>query len=280
VSRKEADESWPRRVLVTNDDGITEERMWTLAGAFAEVAETWIVAPMADRSGTSNCISINRRQRSLFARREFADGNLTAYSVSGFPADCVNFGINGLLRERPPDLVVSGINGGPNLGDNDWFQSGTIGAARAAAYLGVPALALSGMRGADNDMIATAAQWIVGLSKTELVRELGPRQYLNVNLPDPPITGVRGVKVVETSPILDEYTFERVWNEPGEDDEETEELWVLHVRNGRADPGGNSDRRWYEAGYIVIVPMRVDENDESLRSAIGARLDQILSWPT
>jgi broad specificity polyphosphatase/5'/3'-nucleotidase SurE len=136
------------------------------------------------------------------------------------------------------------------------------------------------MRGADDDMIATAAQWIVGLSRTELVRELGPRQYLNVNLPDPPITEIRGVKVVETSPILDEYTFERVWNEPGEDDEETEELWVLHVRNGRADPGGNNDRRWYEAGYIVIVPMRVDENDESLRSAIGARLDEILDWPT
>ncbi len=126
-----SESAWPRRVLVTNDNGIDDIALVELARALAKVTETHVVATTTDRSGSSNLISAVRTGEFRAERRDLGEG-IEAYALEGYPADCVLFALAGPMRNRLPDLVISGINGGPNLGD-DWFGSGTIGAARTAA---------------------------------------------------------------------------------------------------------------------------------------------------
>ena len=156
-----AEESaWPKRVLITNDDGIDDIGIATLARAFSRVSETIVIAPLGDRSGSGNYTSLGpKKYYAELEARNLGQG-VVAYGLDGFPADCVYFALQGMLREDPPDLVISGINGGPNLGA-DWFGSGTVGAARVAAFVGVPALAVSGLLRDDPKAVEAVAEWIV-----------------------------------------------------------------------------------------------------------------------
>ena len=167
----EDDEStWPRRVLVTNDNGIDDIGLVELARALAKVTETHVVAATTDRSGSSNLMSAVRTGEFRVERRDLGEG-IEAYALDGYPADCVLFAVAGPMRDRPPDLVISGINGGPNLGD-DWFGSGTIGAARTAAYIGIPSVAISGLEDDDPEAVRAAVQWVVDLVRSKAVRAL------------------------------------------------------------------------------------------------------------
>ncbi|MCB0280773.1 MAG: hypothetical protein KDD94_14785, partial [Calditrichaeota bacterium] len=102
-------QAWPKRVLLTNDDGIDEKRLQNLAFAFAKVTETYMVASTVDRSGSGNYMAIGKYQKSLFVMKEHQEKNLVVYAVAGYPADCVAFAVGGLLKDNPPDLVISGI---------------------------------------------------------------------------------------------------------------------------------------------------------------------------
>jgi 5'-nucleotidase len=115
-------------VLITNDNGIEDVKIVELARAFSEIAETYVVAPLEDRSGSTHYLTVTQRGSFRVERRQIGKG-IHAYAVDGFPADCVVLALTGIMKDSPPDLVISGINGGPNLG-KDWLFSGTIGAAR------------------------------------------------------------------------------------------------------------------------------------------------------
>jgi hypothetical protein len=140
-------EIWPKRVLITNDNGIEDVKIVELARAFSRIAETYVVAPLEDRSGSTHYLTATQKGSLKVERRQIGK-DIQAYAVDGFPADCVVLALTGIMKDNPPDLVISGINGGPNLGI-DWLFSGTIGAARVASFAGFPSLAVSGL---DDDM--------------------------------------------------------------------------------------------------------------------------------
>ncbi len=268
---------WPQRVLLTNDDGINEKRIWALAKAFSKIAETYIVASFEDRSGSSNIFSIGKYKRSLYVERDYMSKNLIAYGVAGYPADCVTFGLMGLLKNQPPDLVVSGINGGPNLGINSWFGSGTIGAARTAAFFGVPAIAVSGLDDDDKEMVDMVTKWVVEFSQTKIVKELEPGQYLTISIPEVRPAEIKGIKIVPRRPPVSYYEYVKVLAE-AEKDDETKEVWVVRRKRTTKVPAPGSDEEWYQKGYIVIVPMKVGEDDKTLLNKIRSRINEIPGW--
>src|SRR5438874_357339 len=174
------------RILITNDDGIHAEGLLALKRALSEMAEVVVVAPDRPRSACGHSITLHKPLRVTEVR--LPDGS-PAYSTTGTPSDCVSLAVLDILRDRPPDVVVSGINSGPNLGW-DLTYSGTVSAAMEGAILGIPSIAISvtGTRGPHN--YDTAARFAVHLA--ESVREHGLEKWtlLNVNVPETEIRGV------------------------------------------------------------------------------------------
>ena len=237
-------------MLITNDNGIDDPKIVALARAFAPHAETWVVAPAMDRSGSGSYLSVTRTGVLTAGRRDLGAG-IQAFAVDGYPADCVVLALLGLMRDSPPDLVVSGINGGANLGA-DWFGSGTIGAARIAALAGLPAIAVSGLDDNLPGAVEAAVEWVVRLAGSPAVQILDPPDYLTVSLPRLPPDQIRGVRVTDRAPlrVVPRLRLEgsTTWRVVG-----TDEV-------GPPTPS-DSDRAIWEDGYIVVVPMRADEID-------------------
>ncbi len=164
------------RILVSNDDGYQAPGLLRLVAALSELADITVVAPDRDRSGASNSLSL---KNPLYVTRH--DNGF--YSVEGTPTDCVHVAITGLL-EQEPDMVVSGINNGPNLGD-DVIYSGTVAAAMEGRFLGLPSIAIS-QASFHPEHFDTAARVAVWLVRRLRERPLPPDTILNVNVPDLP----------------------------------------------------------------------------------------------
>lgn len=267
-------DSFPTRVLITNDNGIDDPKIAALARAFAARAEVWVVAPDGDRSGSGTYVVVTR-MGALTAEPRDLGPDIRAFAVNGFPADCVLLAFLGLMKDSPPDLVVSGINGGPNLG-SDWMFSGTVGAARVAALAGVPAIAVSGV---DDDIPGAAdaaAAWVARLAGNDLVRDLGPRGYLTVSIPAVPPAEIKGIRVTDRAPLelvpRLEAGDQGMWFVTGTDT-------LAAAPSGDSDQAaGDSDQAAWDAGYIVLVPMRADEVDQQRllrwqRGDVGAELE-------
>ncbi len=163
-----------KRILVSNDDGIHAKGLEALAGAMEGLGEVWVVAPLHEQSATSHSLSLHDplRIRSMGERR---------FAIDGTPADCVYVAVNHLMKELKPDLVVSGINHGPNLAD-DVIYSGTVAAAMEGAILGIPSVAFS-LVTRRTFAFEHAAEFARALAKSLLDRPLPERLLLNVNLP-------------------------------------------------------------------------------------------------
>lgn len=256
----------PMRILLTNDDGIeeVEARLLPVAQRLREFAEVYIVVSDRDRSGTSSMLAISRSaslESRLEYRSEAESGRhlLEVHSVDGYPADCVVLGIYGLLKERPVDLVLSGPNGGANLADG-WFGSGTIGAARAAAYIGLPAVAVSGLDSSDPTQVNALAEWIAALARSEAVRELEPLTYLTVAVPRVPPEQIRGVRVAPRARLLTGFDVKQVASVEADDDGPTTSIWSLRAVTSADLAGPNDDISLYGKNWIVVTPMIVDEH--------------------
>lgn len=239
------------RVLLTNDNGIDDPKLVALARAFAPRAETWVVAPAEDQSGSGAYLKLPRTGSVAVERRDLGP-DIEAFAVDGHPGDCVLVALLALLRESPPTLVVSGINGGPNLGAG-WMFSGTIGAARIAALAGLPAIAVSGL---DDDIpgaVEAAVDWVVRLAEHPAVLELEPGEYLTVSLPPGgPIEG-QGVRIADRAPL-----------QRGPDLSYDEASGVCRITGeiSRELPlSAIADERLHADGAVVVVPMRADEVD-------------------
>ncbi len=169
-------------LLVTNDDGFHSEGIQALADALDTLGEVWIVAPDREASAASHSLTLTRPLRmSRLTDRGFV--------VDGTPTDCVTLGVGEVLRGRTPDLVVSGINFGANMGD-DVHYSGTVAAAFEAVILGIPAIAVSQVLG-EGFSFVPAAGVARSLVRRALERGLPEGVLLNVNVPPVPPTGVR-----------------------------------------------------------------------------------------
>jgi 5'/3'-nucleotidase len=169
------------RVLLSNDDGVHAPGLKALAAAFAG-DEVWVVAPDREQSASSHAISLHRPLRLYEMGPRW-------YAVDGTPTDAVYMGLNHVLRAARPDVVLSGINHGPNLG-NDVLYSGTVAAAMEGALLGVHALAIS-LASAPPHAFDDAARFAVALARRIVETPPPAPLLLNVNVPPGPVRGYR-----------------------------------------------------------------------------------------
>lgn len=175
-------------ILVTNDDGIESEGLVKLQSALTSVGEVLVIAPDRDWTGAGHSKSIHKTLRVF--ERELSDGS-RAYATDGTPTDCVALGVLGLVGRRP-DVVVSGINKGPNLG-HDITYSGTVAAAIEAAINEVPAIAVS-LGGYESWRFDFAADFTARLLRVIMAGDPHPGALFNVNVPGLPASEIKGIE--------------------------------------------------------------------------------------
>jgi 5'-nucleotidase len=172
-------------ILLSNDDGYFAPGLAILAESLAPLGTVTVVAPERDRSGASNSLTLDRP---LTVRRA-ASG---FFYVNGTPTDCVHLAVTGLLDELP-DIVISGVNYGANMGD-DTIYSGTVAAATEGFLLGIPSVAVS-LVAAGNDNYRTAARIAAEIAQRFKDKPLGQHALLNVNVPDVAYEELRGIEI-------------------------------------------------------------------------------------
>jgi 5'-nucleotidase len=245
------------KVLLTNDDGIFAEGLWALYRAFTPAHEVAVVAPDRERSAVGHGITLNDPLR---AEEVTVNGGWRGYAVTGKPADCIKLGLLELLPFRP-DLVLSGINPGANVGVNLNY-SGTVAAAREAALYGVPAIALSilGREVADYD---DAARFAVGLAEQVVTRGLPFGTMLNVNLPNRPVAETAGIRFSRQGVrrLSEEYYERRT-------DPRNRPYHWLGLDSGESGEDVEVDRDAVFQNYISITPIRCDMTDYGLLESL------------
>ena len=235
-------------ILLSNDDGIQSEGLIALEDALREVGEIYTVAPDRAQSSMSHALTLHRPLRvyELGARR---------LAVDGTPVDCVKLALTGLLPERP-DLVISGINKGPNLGD-DIIYSGTVSAAIEGALLGIPAIAVSLVTFKDFDFRA-AAEFTATFVRRIAERDIPPKTLLNINVPPVPKEDLKGWQVTRMGKRhYSENIVERVDPRGGK------YYWIGGDDLGFANEDG-TDCKTVQEGYVSVTPLQVDLTDYKL----------------
>jgi len=180
-------------ILLTNDDGIQAPGLWALYDRFVKNHSISVIAPDREQSAVGHAITLNRPLR---ASRVSMNGNCSGYAVSGTPADCVKLGVLELLDTKP-DMLISGINPGANVGVNVNY-SGTVAAAKEAALYGITAMAVSSM-GPATDHYDDAAAFVAKLALKVAEKGLPFGTFLNVNIPNVPIHEVCGIRISKLS---------------------------------------------------------------------------------
>jgi 5'-nucleotidase len=241
------------RILLSNDDGYTAQGLLCLRAAMADGNELTVVAPDRNRSGASNSLTLLRPLRA----QQHPDG---IYSVDGTPTDCVHLALNALM-EAPPDLVLSGINHGANLGD-DTLYSGTVAAAMEGRWLGRPAIAFSCVAHAPKhlDVAARVAQHIVS---TVLRAPLPADTILNVNIPDLPFDQLRGYEVTR---LGHRHRAESV---VAAQDPRGRPIYWISASGPGADAGPGTDFHAIEQQRVSITPLTVDLTRHAALADIG-----------
>lgn len=256
-------------ILITNDDGIEDgDRLYALAKSVKNVANrVSIVVSAFDRSGTSNHSVYGKHQSTFEVTCKYIDeeNNIAIYTLPANPADCVMLGLGGFFGDDRPDLVLSGINSGPNIGPS-WFGSGTIGAARTSAYLDVKAIAFSGFDDDKDESFTIIPDWITELISSGFIDEIGSNSYLTVAIPRISFDEIKGVKLIERRIAYDKPESVRLkqiyGKEPHIADNET--IWVIEGAGNLIDRELKYDDYYLQQGLIVITPMTIDENNKTL----------------
>lgn len=232
----------PVRFLLSNDDGYQAPGIVCLAKALAGVGEVVVVAPDRDRSGASNSLTLEKPIRAARADNGFI-------YVDGTPTDCVHLAITGLL-DHMPDMVISGINTGANLGD-DVLYSGTVAAAIEGRFLGLPAVAIS-LAGAEAAHYETAARVALRLVQGIAARRLPADTILNVNVPDRPYADLAGFEATrlgrrhKSEPMV-----------PASDPRGRPIYWV-GPSGPEEDAGPGTDFHALKTGHVSVTPLQVD----------------------
>lgn len=173
------------RILLSNDDGYFAPGLTSLVEALSSIADTVVVAPERDRSGSSNSLTLDRPLSLHKSHNGF-------YYVNGTPTDCVHLAVTGML-DKLPDMVISGINDGANMGD-DTIYSGTVAAATEGFLLGIPSLALS-LANVSDENFSTAARVVTDIVQRFKQNKFHEPILLNINVPDIPYEHLQGIEV-------------------------------------------------------------------------------------
>lgn len=230
------------RILISNDDGVYAPGIAALAEALSEIAEVIVIAPDRDMSAASNSLTLRTPLRIKHIRPNWI-------AVEGTPTDSVHLALTGILDELP-DLVVSGINNGANLGD-DVFYSGTVAAAMEGRYLGVPALAVS-LAGERRTHYDTAARVATQIAKQMLADPLPKDTILNINVPDLPLKSIRGMEVTRFGT---RHVSERTLKEL---DPRGHDIYWIGPPGKEQDAGPGTDFYAVRSGNVAITPITMD----------------------
>ncbi|MEQ9570268.1 MAG: 5'/3'-nucleotidase SurE [Longimicrobiales bacterium] len=244
------------RILCTNDDGYLALGLNVLATAAAEFGEVTLVAPDREQSATSHSLTLHHPLRA----RRASDG---AWVIDGTPTDCVILAVGELLEDRP-DIVLSGINHGPNMGE-DVLYSGTVAAAMEATVLGIPAVAFS-YTGDKHEELEGWQPVIAELLRGILARDDFPEQtLLSVNLPPVGPDEVRGVRVTKLGKRRYKDSLTRAMDPSGR-----EYYWIGGGSTNWSGPD-DSDFRAIQDGFVSVTPLHLDLTNFPL-------LDQLRGW--
>ena len=230
------------RILLSNDDGYFAPGLAALAQALGTVAEVTVVAPERDRSGASNSLTLDRP----LTLRQSPSG---FHYVNGTPTDCVHLAVTGWLSQLP-DMVVSGINHGANMGD-DTIYSGTVAAATEGFLLGIPSIAVS-LAGVTMGHYATAAQVALDLLQRYRKQPLAQPMLLNVNVPDLPYASLKGVQTTRLGKRHKAEPVVKAENPRGET------LYWVGAAGAAQDAGAGTDFHAVAQGWVSVTPLQVD----------------------
>lgn len=241
-------------ILVTNDDGVYSDGIHALADAMRPLGEVLVVAPLSEASAIGHALTLRRPLRIERIREN-------VHAVDGTPTDCVNLGCEILLK-RLPDLVVSGINKGWNLGD-DITYSGTVSGALEGALLGAPGIAVSLKRSPTFDFLP-AAQAAASIARMVLAHGIPPRTFLNINVPAGIPKGIR----VTTQARRNHVTQIAARTDPRGNDY----YWIDEALDEYHPDSGRSDYEAVIAGYTSVTPLQPDMTDYDAIKVIEERL--------
>jgi 5'-nucleotidase len=229
------------RILISNDDGYLAPGIIALAKALAPIAEIVVVAPDSNRSGSSNSLTLDRPLSVYRAENGF-------YFINGTPSDCVHVALTGVLPFRP-DLVVSGINQGQNMGD-DTLYSGTVAAATEGFLFGVPAIAFSQVEKgwAHLDAAARVAAEIVQRRFDDLQKPY----LLNVNIPNLPYKRLGGIVATRLGKRHESEAVIKTSDPQGR------EIFWIGPAGAAKDAGEGTDFHAAAKGYVSITPLQID----------------------
>jgi 5'-nucleotidase len=249
-------------ILISNDDGLDARGIRLLSERIsADVDRVTVVAPDRDRSGASNSLTLDRPIR--IERREAG-----VFKVFGTPTDCVHIGITGLLDDEP-DMVISGINAGANLGD-DVLYSGTVAAAMEGRFLGLPAMAVSLAYDNGRPRHYESAARAAGILMNRLFEEPLPADtILNVNVPDRAWDDIAGF---ETTRLGHRHRSEDVI--PIEDPRGRQFYWI-GAPGGEQDSGAGTDFSAVRRGFVSVTPIHVDLTRYQALDPVGRWVQQI-----
>ena len=230
------------KILVSNDDGYFAPGITLLAEALRQLGEVTVVAPERDRSGASNSLTLDRP----LTVRKAPNGY---FSVNGTPTDCVHIAVTGLL-DFTPDVVVSGVNLGANMGD-DTIYSGTVAAAVEGYLLGIPSVAVS-LTSKVGEHFESAIG--IALKMVERLRRqpFGEPVLLNVNVPDIPAAELRGVEITRLGKRHKAEPVVKLKTPRGET------AYWIGPAGGAADAGPGTDFHAVESGRVSVTPLRMD----------------------
>ena len=237
------------RIALTNDDGIHAIGLRSIYRALLDAGhEAYVVAPMTEQSAVGHAVTIHGPLR---VRRVNEEG-FSGHGIYGTPTDCVKLGIGELLPNRP-DLVVSGINAGANVGP-DILYSGTVAAATEGAHLGFPALAVSYDSFTASDL-NEHARYAVALMERIPWAEIGPRRVMNLNLPARPVKDFKGLRLCpQTSAVWKDWYYRR-------EDPRGNPYWWLDGTIPPEDVTPDSDKGLLTEGWVTLTPLKFEFTD-------------------
>ena len=246
------------KILLSNDDGYQAPGLRILAEQLSAVGDTVVVAPDQDRSGARNSLTLVNPLRARTMENGFI-------RVDGTPTDCVHLAITGLLSDEP-DLVVSGINAGPNMGD-DVLYSGTVAAATEGRFLGFPAIAIS-MNSHDPQYFETGARVAQELVSRLLRFPLSSNVILNVNVPDLPYDQLLGIR---STRLGHRHKAEPVIKAS---DPRGKTIYWVGPAGAEQDAGPGTDFYMVRQGYVSVTPLQVDLTRHSALQTVSEWLEQ------
>ena len=246
------------RILLSNDDGIHAQGIQVLYDTLSTIATVTVVAPMEEKSATGQTLTLDHPVRITKVKKDF-------YGINGFPADCTLIGILEIM-ENKPDLVVSGINRGANLGQ-DIYYSGTVAAARQAVFHDIPAIAVSSVIDArpnqvDDINYSTAADFVKKMIELNLHKEIIPMSLLNINVPNLSNDQIEGNVVTRLGFRQYSETVEK-----RVDNRERENFWIGgHLLSHSKEPG--TDCYVVDNRQISINPLNL----------LGDSAEEVIKW--